>query len=302
MTGGRLFQSEAEFLAEIELIEAEYVARDLPIHWRPIHAHIELENRLGHDLPFKGIIGNTSPTGFDGEDLASRVAIWYRARYGGRLDEALDPGRVAFRLRGARWSFRLPDWILEPQILVRCGASDSIVPAELNGAEYFDASVLEYIEDGPQNLDASLNKAERDTLVSLFLLGYEALARLNQEGDDALIAHALADNDACVFHLTARVLASSLAKWSALQATEKSLKAFLKKRAGTFKFSHDLLELGQAAVVHGLDGYVHQHLPAIQCTPGVRYGEVSVTEAEAFAAHHASLEVMRIVGAALAKK
>jgi hypothetical protein len=286
----------------MEAMDAEYAARDLPIHWRPIHAHIELENRLGHDLPFKGVIVNKNPTGWDGEELASRVALWYRARYGHRLDETLDPGRVAFRLRGARWSFRLPDWIVEPQMLVRCGESDNIITEQLAGAEYFDANVLDYIEDGPENIDASLATPEREALVSLFLLGYEALARLSLKSDDVLVAHALADNDACVFHLTAGVLTGGMAKWSALQATEKSLKSFLKRRGGGFTFSHDLEKLARSAAALGLSDDVHRFLPLIQCTAGVRYGEEAVSESEAFAAHHASLEVMRIVGAALAEE
>ena len=67
-------------------------------------------------------------------------------------------------------------------------------------------------------------------------------------------------------------------------------------------FSRDLVELAQVAEGHGLRSDVRRFLPLIQCTPGVRYGEVAVSETEAFAAHNASLEVMRIVGAALAEE
>jgi hypothetical protein len=294
-----VFKSDAEFDGAMESLDARYAKSGLDLSWRPVHAHIEMENLLGHDLPFGQAALTPNPSGFEGADLAARVSHWFRARYGDQLDEDLGPGRVAFRLRGGRWAFRLPGFIVETQMLVRAGAGDSELPKELEGQEYADIDIFDYAENGPSNIALSLTSTERDELVSTFLLGYEALARLKQWDEETLIAHALADNDTCVFHLTAPSPAAGLAKWSALQATEKALKGYLQLRTKSFPHGHDLTKVANAAIAQGLSSAMLAWLKEIQCSAGVRYGETMVSQNDAFAAHYASLRVLRTVGEAL---
>ena len=297
-----MFKCDAEFSEAMESLDAQYAASELDLRWRPVHAHIEMENLLGHDLPFGEAALTPNPSAFDGSDLAARVSHWFRARYADQLDGDLGPGRVAFRLRGGRWAFRLPDFIVETQMLVRAGDVDNEVPKEFEGREYTDINIFDYIESGPSNIAAALTPAERDELVSTFVLGYQALARVKQWDEETLIAHALADNDACVFHLTASTLAPGLAKWSALQATEKSLKGYLQLRTKNFPHGHDLTRVASTAIGHGLPSAVLGWLGQIQCSAGVRYGQPVVSQDDAFAAHYASLYVLRTVGEALGSR
>lgn len=106
----------------------------------------------------------------------------------------------------------------------------------------------------------------------------------------------MADNDGAVHYLTAPTPNFGLAKWSALQATEKALKGFSQILTGQHRRGHNLSLVAAEAAAAGLPAEVNEHLPTIQCDASVRYGEIPVTRSEALAAHHASLQVMRIIG------
>ncbi|MNV27459.1 hypothetical protein D3C71_1186100 [compost metagenome] len=81
-------------------------------------------------------------------------------------------------------------------------------------------------------------------------------------------------------------------KWASLQAAEKTLKAGLALHGAKFAFTHDLSKLATSLRALGIALDVQPLLDAIQCTPGIRYGEEVCTEAEALEAHQASLELV----------
>lgn len=81
-------------------------------------------------------------------------------------------------------------------------------------------------------------------------------------------------------------------KWASLQAAEKTLKAAIALQGETFPYSHDLTRLATRLIEAGVPVAVQPLVDAIQCTPGIRYGEEACSEAEALAAHQASLELV----------
>lgn len=107
--------------------------------------------------------------------------------------------------------------------------------------------------------------------------------------DFTLVADAFADLNAAVFHLTIRNRHHGLSKWASLQAVEKMLKAYLKRKVGDFKSGHVLEPLAQSAEKAGLIALDRRLLSATQCSANVRYGDDLVTLRCAVDAHHASL-------------
>lgn len=82
-----------------------------------------------------------------------------------------------------------------------------------------------------------------------------------------------------------------MAKWAALQAVEKTYKAFLVVHRAKVPKRHKIAELSKLAAALDLHPADPELIAAVECDPGVRYGEVSVSLPDAVAAHHAALEL-----------
>jgi hypothetical protein len=81
-------------------------------------------------------------------------------------------------------------------------------------------------------------------------------------------------------------------KWASLQSAEKTLKAAIALAGGTFGKIHELEKLfGQLATL-GICIDPQPFVDAIQCKPGIRYGEEPCTLEEALDAHRRSLDLV----------
>jgi len=69
------------------------------------------------------------------------------------------------------------------------------------------------------------------------------------------------------------------------------LKAYLKDKTGGFERGHILEPLVREAPGAGLRHLDRRLLTAIQCSPGVRYGDEPMNHKGAMDAHHASLGI-----------
>ena len=291
--------TEADFLAAIDEIETSLALQQIALPWRPILAHFRFQDRVGHELPYPPPDREAEQGAYDGEDLSIRINRWYGRRYGSQLNEHLGPGRVAFTIHGGRWAMRLPGFVFPARLHIYCGQqpSDLVLDADADHEETIN--VLNTIEDAPEALGNFISDVEKARLVELFVLAYDALERCSEHADNALIQHALADNDTAVHQLVSRSPSFGAAKWAALQAAEKAIKGFTQVRGGSYRAGHILQNLMPAAEAVGLPAETAKYFPSIQCDAGVRYGDQIVAETEAFDAHHASLAVMRVVGRAL---
>ena len=77
-------------------------------------------------------------------------------------------------------------------------------------------------------------------------------------------------------------------KWASLQFAEKSMKAKLEQNGITFGRIHRLSDLADRLSRLGMN-IPSQIIENIQCSAGVRYGEVSVTKREAILAIQSAL-------------
>jgi hypothetical protein len=262
---------ESAFHVEIERIERSLALQQIAMPWRPILAHFRFQDLVGHELPYPPSDRDPDPEMYDGDALSTRIHRWYRRRYGSQLDEHTGPGRVAFSMHGGRCAMRLPGFNFPTRLGVYCGPLNLQTIAEPGADHEETIDVLETIENAPQGLGDSLSESQRQSLVQLFVLAYEALELCYAHSDNALIQHSLADNDTCVHQLVSRPPTYGAAKWSALQCAEKGLKGFIQLRGGTFSRTHLLQNLLPIAVPLGMPNEVSRFFGAVQCDPGIRY-------------------------------
>jgi hypothetical protein len=84
------------------------------------------------------------------------------------------------------------------------------------------------------------------------------------------------------------------AKWSILQFSEKIIKSFMNASGISFKYTHDLKKLSKQ--MESLGKYIPNTLiESIQCSPGVRYGEIVVGKNEAIEAIKSSINLFNIL-------
>ena len=110
------------------------------------------------------------------------------------------------------------------------------------------------------------------------------------------VTEALGDLDAAVSHLITNRPQSGLSKWSSLQAVEKMVKAYISQTGEEIKRTHSLNKLFKQAEKLGLLVPPEQYINDIQCSAGVRYGEMSVSIEDAVTAHLLSLEICEVTG------
>jgi hypothetical protein len=226
---------------------------------------------------------------YTGADLVIRVDRWFRERYGKKLEAYWGPGRLAFEFRGATWILRYPFAIAPNGLLLH---TSSVPPKSPDGGPE-PLNVLEYILDFPAALGESLSREERGSLVETFRLGWEALNAITDVDQTPLVKAAVADHDACVASIAGESPNLGQARWSALQAAEKAMKAVLLRAGRNPPRSHDLSILRPLAAAEGAD--IPQALvDVIQCRADVRYGDDSSTIAQAIEAHHGSVRVLGI--------
>jgi HEPN domain-containing protein len=90
-------------------------------------------------------------------------------------------------------------------------------------------------------------------------------------------------------------------KWASLQAAEKVLKAAIELAGGNFGKVHDLEKLFAQLAAVGTRVDPKPYADAIQCKPGIRYGEEACTLDEALDAHRRSLDLVNALRDAGAK-
>jgi hypothetical protein len=291
---------EAEFLAFMEAVDQHLQSLNVPITGRPMRGWLTISHSLGLGLSlFPREKREPRPGCYTGDDLVIRIFRWFEARYGERLNIYFGPGRCVLLIRGDPWIVALP------RIWGRCifFASPSVPSSDIRDdlrlRRVPRLNVLDLIEELPDGMKMNLTQQElRDVLnrVRLALPCFTALAAVRTE---PLVDQAMADFDAFVTHSTASPPALGLARWSSLQSVEKTLKAFVRIKGGSFNKVHDLLGLHEQACACGLPPLPHEWLRAASCRASVRYGEEPTTLGDAMAAHWAAIPACGRVARAL---
>jgi hypothetical protein len=144
----------------------------------------------------------------------------------------------------------------------------------------------------PETRIGKLSDASLDYIYDRFLLGFNAFNILEGSATHQLIKIAQGNIAAAVNYLRHQKPQYGESKWASLQAAEKLLKAAIELAGGHYAHGHDLTVLGRQAQQFGLRGDLGAFFAELQCTPGIRYGEVPCDRNQAIAAHHASLALI----------
>lgn len=285
-------RTEDEFQLLMERIDGQMQAEGIAIPWRPLKAQsliaIELGEPFIHPYPKRP----AAPGVYTGHDLTIRVEAWFDERYGDRLAASFSPGSLIVLLRGDPWLLTLPrlvgSWVLIAS-LDETSDPGGIVPP--SGAPPSRYNVLDGVVELPAGLRHQLKTGELTALAEVATMGLAAFHHLEAMRSLSLVSQALSDHAAAVRHLIQPPVDYGQAKWSALQATEKVLKAFITFRSDTYAQNHHLSGQAEHCERLGLPTVPRPLLAAIQCPAGVRYGDPPVTLVDAVASHHASLRL-----------
>lgn len=219
-------KNEEEFLQLMEWVDAVLSSKGVAIHARPIIALAEVGSHYGISMPGGPLPDKPKPGSYCGKNLSLRMSRWFEKRYGERLLIDSSVGRSVILLRGAVWLMRIPRVYGSTKI-----ACDPTIPRPdsmiaLPGEDPPPLNVLNYVDRMTDDLKASLSGNERGSLMFRWLECYNAYYAL----DDLrglklpLIENSLYDFDASVDYLMSPRKPFGLAKWAALQATEKVLR------------------------------------------------------------------------------
>ena len=117
---------------------------------------------------------------------------------------------------------------------------------------------------------------------------------INKVKNIDFIEEARADIIESVNHLIAQKPQYGSSQWSSLQATEKFIKAYIKKQIGELPKKlqhHDLEKLANKAETLGLKLSSRDELSKVQCSANVRYDSSLVKPNTSLDAHYASIKI-----------
>jgi len=264
--------AHSDFLILIANVDADLEAKGVSISHRTLEAAKEISQQLAIKLSFVHPNSPSNPELHDPQELGWHIFDWYKERYGDKSKYDMDLGKVAFWLRGDVWFMRIPiifDWA--------------------------DADLLSFVESLTPVFRRDLKGSETDEMKKTFRLGSEAFTYMLMKNSATYVTESSSDHRSAVDYLNPPNPHPGLSKWASLQATEKIIKAFTTSKQKKPNYTHDLIKVAEEAEALGLNQVDRNLIAQIQCTPGVRYGEESITRQEAICAHLSALQVSALV-------
>ena len=273
-----------EFMHEIDC-ELAASGHDIPV--RPIRALGRVSDRFGISLSIPQPHPRADKIFVQNRSLSERILGWYKDQYGERLKVDHSLGRMVLKLDEDVWTLRFPLILGSAKFIVSTMKIRNDDHVSRNGPAH--CNVVELIEGMTAARMRTLSDSQLENIFELFSLGIRAFAILEGTSENKLIWSARADIMATTTLLTSRPPPYGESKWASLQAAEKVMKAIIALQGVKFSHTHKLKTLAQELSQAGIQGEWAPFIKAIQCSPGIRYGEVSCSQDEAITAHHASL-------------
>lgn len=284
--------SEAEFDAMMSSLDEHLAKCGQQPFRRPIRAGYLVSVRLGMSAVLSGPIWMRGPrTPFGPTDLLLRVGEWYEQNYGKRLRPPFRARSFTIDIRGTLWRVRLPIVFGTVTVLVDRNLGEDYRGGALN--------ILQSIEGFTQAYANRLHDEEIGRISEEPHMAYLAIEVLNGLSGHVFFEQARMDYEHSVDALMSG-FSWSKARWETAQCVEKVLKGLLATAGHEYPSKggagHNIPKLGE--IVSDKLGLAlgPDLLKKIHCEPKVRYGEQSVSPAEAFSAHVALLGVMVLIG------
>jgi hypothetical protein len=270
-------------------IDAQLVRDGTPIPSRPMQAVMAVGSRYKISIPF----GSRSSFRLPPElsryaQLSQNILDWYDSVYGDRIKLDFSPGKMVLMIEGDRYLMSMPRLFGAAHYF----ASRQFMKTEVVTREPARCNVVQLVDGLTPAKAARLSDQTLHYISQHFALGVEAHDLLEATQDLDLIQIARGDIQTAVSNLMDRGDRFGESKWASLQAAEKTLKAAISLEGDKFKFSHQLERLCEQLATLGVICEWAPLIGKIQCSPGIRYGEVQCSLDEAVDAHHASLRLV----------
>lgn len=271
-------------------VDQQLVGNGVDIPSRPIFAMMEVSKRFKIQLRGGPRTEHSTPQEIEEIGYAEAIHQWYERNYNARLNESPGPLRTALLIDGDLYSLRIPwqigrvEYISTRQWLQNPGISGS--PVTINVVQFLEGIT-------PARAQRLSDKALKEvwrTFNTAFPAAYTLTAT-----DHKLMSIARGDVESAVSNLMAIEQRFGESRWASLQAAEKIIKSAIDLKGAKFKQTHDLRELWKQLAPTGLRFNADAQLAALQCWPGIRYGEEISTQEQALLAHQSSLELVNII-------
>ena len=287
----RKMEKENEFKKMLESIDEDFKEQNMPIYQRPLRAirEICLKKKISLSCTPRG---PAIPGDFEGDSLVAHVHQWYRNKYGDRLKINLSPGSRAVFIKGDVWRINYPLFFGNAKFVFDSDLNKyHEVPKIQKNVPSMIINPLKFIDGFTSEYAKSITRNEMIELKDNLVLGLEAVQSLREIKEKPYIPEAKADLDSAVNNIFSTPPHFGQSKWSSLQFTEKLFKCFLELKEVSFARNHDLNSLFILSNQNGLTGISQSIIQNIQCSAGVRYGEINVSLDEAIQAHESSLTI-----------
>lgn len=284
------------FEALMSEIDAKLIAERADIPARPMLAMGEISLRYEISIPIASPRVRLPPELQEHVGVSDSINRWYKESYGDRLKTDPCPGETVVLLDGDLYVLRIPRIYGSVRFILTREWLDT--PGIGRGTAL--CNITQLVDEMTAAKAARLSESALDAIGKAFHTALPAVFTL-EATEHNLISIAQGDVKVAVSNLMAREGRFGESKWSSLQAAEKVLKAAIDLAGVKFKFTHGLAELCKTLNDTGITFDASAEVGAIQCKPGIRYGEEPCSREEALLAHQASLELVNIVRDAGAK-
>lgn len=289
-------KNEYEFGLLMESVDKDLQKKGLSIEIRPLHAVMEVANRLGTTSPVPLTSGTAISDNFEGGSLSAHIHNWYEAKYGERLKVYHGPGSVAILIKGEAWRITFPEII--GQVKLVCDPDieryKNLSKVGVNGQVPL-LNVLRSIENITPTMARTLSRVEIEGIFKFYCFGLDVLQSIESISEKPYAKEAKVDLTTAVDNILTKNPHFGISKYASLQFTEKIIKSKLAENAKGFPKEHKLKTL--AGILEQEIGIRlnHDHLDVIQCSAGAQYGEETVDLEQAILAHHKSLKIFKQV-------
>lgn len=279
----------------MEEIDGELSKEDCSFYHRPFSAFTKLAERVDKHGRFLMLPDAQVPEDdYSNDALFSQVHRWYKSRYGDRIKMHPGPGSGILLIKNEPWEVIYPLCLGQVSFTVDSDLrrQDRCVSNEKSD-KIPESNILWHVVNITPEIALSLNSEEKLALLQDYMSGLNAVQSLKR-CNAPYMDQAKNDYDISVHNIFYKYPDYNNSKWASLQLAEKTMKSRLQISGVEFNRNHVLSDLAQKLDCIGIriDDSIIQN---IQCTAGVRYGEILVTRMEAVTAVRSALVLFSIV-------
>lgn len=274
----------------MEEIDREISESNLLFHQRPLHAFSKLACKIDPKGQFDLFPTNEiAIDDYSNNALCTQVNRWYESRYGDRIKIHPGPGSYILIIKNEPWEVVYP---------LCFGNNEFTIDSKLQQEERYvitssgqsipSVNILWHVKNMTHEVALSLSDDERQKILKEYMFGLNAVQSLRSLNSVPYMNQAKNDYDISVSNIFHKHPDYNNSKWSSLQFAEKTMKAKLEINEIEFKKDHRLSTLSEQLKELNIT-IDNEIISSIQCSAGVRYGDVVVNKREAILAVQGAL-------------